>query len=143
MTLSILESSKDLKELTGTCLVSALCSLFLLVFSYIYSLFSHGVHSPFMTFLFAWPLLLCAVPALVCLHVRRIPGPSVLSSLFWHTGTAAVTVSSLLRGIFEIAGNSSVYQTALMIAGLLFLAVGMILYAAGIIIRRLNSATII
>ena len=68
-----------------------------------------------MTFLFAWPLLLCAVPALVCLHVRRIPGPSVLSSLFWHTGTAAVTVSSLLRGIFEIAGNSSVYQTALMI----------------------------
>ena len=136
MTLSILENNKNRKELAKTCLVSALSSIFLLVFSSIYGIFSHGVHSPFMTFLFAWPLFLCALPALACLYVRQIPGPSVLSSLFWHTGTAAVTVSSLLRGIFEIAGNSSVFQSTLMIAGLLFLAGGMILYAAGIIMGR-------
>ena len=136
MTLSILENNKNRKELAKTCLVSALSSIFLLVFSSIYGIFSHGVHSPFMTFAFVWPLFLCAVPALAFLYIRQIPGPGVLSSLFWHTGTAAVTVSSLLRGIFEIAGNSSVYQTALMIAGLLFLAGGLILYMAGIMISR-------
>ena len=81
-----------------------------------------------MTFLFAWPLVLLTIPSLACLMLWSVPGPSVLSSLFWKTGTAAVTVSSLLRGIFDIAGNSSVYQVILMAAGLFFLVVGFILY---------------
>ena len=68
--------------------------------------------------------------------VRSIPGPSVLSSLLWGTGTAAVTVSSLLRGVFEIAGNSSVYQQYMMAAGLVFLLAGLAAYAAGIVIVR-------
>lgn len=89
-----------------------------------------------MTYLFAWPLLLCAVPAGICMLVRSIPGPSVLSSLLWGTGTAAVTVSSLLRGVFEIAGNSSVYQQYMMAAGLVFLLAGLAAYAAGIVIVR-------
>lgn len=91
-----------------------------------------------MTFLFAWPFLLCAVPSALGLLIRRVPGPSVLSSLFWHTGTAAVTVSSLLRGIFEIAGNSSFYQAALMSAGVVLLFCGLILYIAGIILATFN-----
>lgn len=84
-----------------------------------------------MTYLFVWPLALGALPSFLCLKVRRIPGPSVLSSLLWNTGIAAVTVSSMLRGIFEIAGNSSIYQHLLMLAGFLFLAAGLIVYAAG------------
>ncbi len=60
----------------------------------------------------------------------------LISSLLWNTGTAAVTVSSLLRGIFEIAGNSSVYQQILMNAGRFLLLGGFIMYAAGIIIRK-------
>lgn len=86
-----------------------------------------------MSFLFAWPLLLCTVPSFLCLLLHKVPGPSLISSLFWHTGTAAVTVSSLLRGIFEIAGNASVYQHALMIAGAAFLVCGGFLYVYGII----------
>ena len=92
-----------------------------------------------MTWLFAWPLVLCALPSAVCLLVSGIPGPSVLSSLFWQTGTAAVTVSSLLRGIFEIAGNSSAIQHALMLAGFICLACGLVLYAAGVIASRQNG----
>ena len=136
MTLSIFQNEKDRKGLLGTCAVSVFSSRFLAVFSLVYNMFSHGVHSPFMTFLFAWPLLLCAVPAGICLLVPKMPGPSILSSLFWQTGTAAVTVSSLLRGIFDIAGNSSVYQSALMAAGFLFLACGAILYFAAVFIVR-------
>ena len=136
MTLYIFQNNKDRKGLVGACVVSAFCSLFLTAFSLVYNMFSHGVHSPFMTFLFAWPLFLCALPAGICLLFSQVPGPSVISSLFWQTGTAAVTVSSMLRGIFDIAGNSSVYQSALMAAGLFFLACGAILYLAGVFIVR-------
>ena len=45
-----------------------------------------------------------------------------------------VTVSSLLRGVFDIAGNSSVYQTAMMAAGFVLLFAGLILYIAGVIL---------
>ena len=85
-----------------------------------------------MTFLFAWPLFLCVIPYGLFLLVREIPGPSLLSGLFWNTGTAAVTVSSLLRGVFDIAGNSSIYQAMMMVAGFFLLFCGLILYFVGI-----------
>ena len=125
-----------MRELRSFLITSVCFSVFCFIFYFIYNIFSHGVHSPFMTYLFAWPLLLCAVPAGICMLVRSIPGPSVLSSLLWGTGTAAVTVSSLLRGVFEIAGNSSVYQQYMMAAGLVFLLAGLAAYAAGIVIVR-------
>lgn len=89
-----------------------------------------------MTFLFAWPLVLCVIPCGLILMIRALPGPSLISALLWNTGAAAVTVSSLLRGIFEIAGNSSVYQQFLMTAGCFLLLAGFIMYAAGILIRK-------
>ena len=116
MTLSLFQNEKDRRDLIGTCVVSVFCSLFLVTFSLVYNMFSHGVHSPFMTFLFAWPLLLCALPAGICLLVPEVPG--------------------MLRGIFDIAGNSSVYQSALMSAGFFFLACGGFLYLAGVFIGR-------
>lgn len=133
---SLLVSDKNTRELRSFFITSVCSSVFCFIFYFIYNIFSHGVHSPFMTYLFAWPLLLCAVPAGICMLVRSIPGPSVLSSLLWGTGTAAVTVSSLLRGVFEIAGNSSVYQQYMMAAGLVFLLAGLAAYAAGIVIVR-------
>lgn len=47
---------------------------------------------------------------------------------FYHSGVACLTVSSMLRGIFDIAGNASDYQQLMMIAGFLFLAGGVIAY---------------
>lgn len=89
-----------------------------------------------MTFLFVWPLTLCVIPCGLLLMIRSLPGPSLISSLLWNTGAAAVTVSSLLRGIFEIAGNSSVYQQVLMHAGIILLLAGLIMYTAGILVRN-------
>ena len=88
-----------------------------------------------MTFLFAWPLVLCVIPYALLLLFPPLPGPSLISSLLWNTGAAAVTVSSLLRGVFEIAGNSSTYQEILMEAGCILLLAGIIMYAAGIFAR--------
>jgi hypothetical protein len=39
-----------------------------------------------------------------------------------------VTISSLLRGIFEIAGNSSIYQVLLFYLGMIFLMISIPIY---------------
>ena len=135
---SILVSEKNRKELLQTVGIGLAVSAFCIFFFIIYDLFSHGVRSPFMTYLFAWPLLLIAVPAGVMYLIAPIPGPSLLSTLFWHTGVAALTVSSLLRGVFEIAGNSSLYQHLLMFVGFAMLGIGAVLYFLGIYLK--NSA---
>lgn len=132
-TLSILVSEKDHSGLKKTFMISIFCSVFCLVFSMIYNIFSHGVHSPFMTFSCVWPLL-SALPSCIFLLADNIPGPGLLACLVWNTGVAAVTVSSILRGIFEIAGNSSFYQELMMYAGFVMLFFGLALYIAGIIL---------
>lgn len=103
-------------------------TIFCLVFYLIYNQFSHGVHSPFMTFLFAWPLVLGVLPSLmrVLFHFGHKGG--FCSVNLYHSGVAALTVSSLLRGILDIAGSSSDYQGYLMLAGTIMLATGIVLY---------------
>ena len=133
---SILVSEDVSGNMKRTLFISVCCTLFCLLFYMIYNLFSHGVHSPFMTFLFVWPLVLCVFPCALFLAAPGIPGPSLLCTLVWNTGAAAVTVSSLLRGVFDIAGNSSVYQVIMMAAGFVMLFIGLILYAAGIILLK-------
>lgn len=112
--------------------VTAFCALIFLV----YDRFSHDVRSPYMTFLFAWPLVLGLFPALVLWLRSGMAEPSLLTGDLYRAGVAAVTLSSLLRGIFEIAGTSSDYQMWLMAGGLILLAAGVILYAADVIKRK-------
>ena len=133
---SLLVSEKNISEIKKVLLISVCSSLFCLLFFLVYDHFSHEVRSPFMTFLFAWPLVLCVIPCSLLLLIPRLPGPSLISSLLWNTGVLAVTVSSLLRGVFEIAGNSSVYQQVLMEFGSIFLAAGLIMYAAGVLVLK-------
>lgn len=106
--------------------VTVFCGIFYLV----YDRFSHGVHSPYMTWLFAWPLVLGVFPGLCWKWQGRIPEPGRIPLNLYHSGVAAVTVSSMLRGIFEIAGTSSVYQGWLMRAGFAMLCGAVILYCA-------------
>ena len=106
------------------CGVTVFCGIFYLV----YNRFSHGVHSPYMTWLFVWPLVLGVVPGVYWKWRSNIPRPGWIPLNLYHSGVAAVTVSSMLRGIFEIAGTSSVYQERLMQAGIAMLCGAMVLY---------------
>lgn len=123
MTLSILGS----KGLKGGSMRTAAIYLFVtvlcLVFSLVYNQFSYGVYSPFMTWLFMWPLVLGFFPGAFwewCFQLRR---PGRVAENLYHSGVAAVTVSSLLRGILEIAGTASEYQEWLMwIGGIMLIA---------------------
>ena len=104
---------------------------FCLIFFLIYDRFSHGVRSPYMTYLFAWPLVLGLLPSLLMQAFPRMRRQKRLSADLYHPGVAAVTVSSLLRGIFEIAGTASDYQVWLMLAGGVLLLGGLLAYLIG------------
>jgi hypothetical protein len=104
--------------------VSAFCLIVFLV----YDQFSHNVRSPFMTFLFLWPLLLGVLPVFLIHVIRILPAPGKFTWNAYNSGVAAVTVSSMLRGVFEIAGTASPLQTGLMIAGFVMMGVGVIGY---------------
>lgn len=68
---------------------------FCLVFSLIYNVFSHEVHSPYMTYLFLWPLLLGVLPAV---FFWRVAGGSIKkvssrvpAEISAETGSGAIT----------------------------------------------------
>ena len=125
----ILSTSKkhSSRALPGRILPAYLgVSAFCLVFFLIYDQFSHGVRSPYMTWLFLWPLMLGAVPCLLLALFPSVRGPGLLSRRLWRAGVAAATVSSLLRGILEIAGTDSQYQIWLMWAGVGMFLLGLL-----------------
>lgn len=109
-------------------------SLFCLVIFIIYDRFSHNVRSPYMTWLFAWPLVLGVLPCTWLTAAGRLPRPTGFTINLYCSGVAALTVSSLLRGIFEIAGTASPFQTGLAIAGMIMTVAGMISYVVTLVL---------
>ena len=110
-------------------LVAAMaCALFALI----YAQFSHGVHSPFMTFMFAIPLLGGALPALVG-HLGKMGETPTVTRQAWALALAALTVGSCLQGVFDIAGTDSAFIIAYPIAAVAFAAVA---FAAAVRARR-------
>ncbi len=103
-------------------------ALLCIVFNLVYARYSHGVSSGYMTFAFAYPLLGGALVYLLLGAAARPPGRLAVNA--YNSGLAALTVGSLLRGIFEIAGTASPYQPVFTIAGILLTAVGAISYLA-------------
>ena len=75
-------------------------------FALIYAQFSHGVYSPFMTFMFAVPLLGGACIALALHLAKARPLPRITRQA-WALALAFLTCGSCLRGIFDIAGTAS------------------------------------
>lgn len=101
---------------------------FLLIFGIIYNQFGHGVTSPWMSFAFLWTLFLGMIPAGILALNPGILRPRRISVNAYNSGVACIAVSSVLRGIFEIAGNASLYQGALMVAGWILLGIGVVSY---------------
>lgn len=117
------------KAVIGYAGISAFC----LVFFLIYRIFSHNVYSVYMTYLFAWPLVLGLLPALILLILKtknqvayygHIPSQGCLN--LYRSGIAILTMSSLLKGVFEIAGTGSTFQLVMWPAGAFFLVAGII-----------------
>lgn len=97
---------------------------FCVFFSLVYNHFGHGIHSFFMSDLFLWPLAGAVWYSLLPAVFSVLPGRLSVNAM--NAGIATVTVGSLLRGIFEIAGTASPYV-------IFFFCVGFLLCLLGIV----------
>ena len=109
-------------------------TLFCLLFSTVYAQFSHEVSSPFMTFMFLIPLIGGGAGSGIRLATGAKEADAV-SRYAYHSGIAALTVASTLKGIFDIAGTSSPFLPVYVIA-----AAALIAYSAIRAARTCRSA---
>jgi len=96
-------------------------TLFCIAFNYIYSLFSHGVSSPFMSYAFVFSLVLGVVGFTV--FGRLNLGNRTAFNLY-NAGIATLTVGSILQGIIDIAGADTTYPVWYFVIGAVFVAIG-------------------
>lgn len=124
---------KDMKKiLAGYAAASLLC----LIFSIIYNAFSHDVTSAYMTYLSIFPLILGVIPFFLIAFIKKIPLPHMMELDLYGSGVEAITLSSGMKGIFEIAGTSSDLQPLLMYIGSGFLLAGLAVYIIRSLIRK-------
>ena len=124
--------TSDDKLMKKTFWIALGCSVFFGIFTLIYYQFSHQVYSDYMTYLGLIPLVLGSLPAFIFWR-KNIPAPGYLSYHMYFSGVAALTMASCLKGIFDIAGNSSVYQTYFMYFGIAITLLGVLLYGISLI----------
>lgn len=125
-TKAISSTKETIKTSTkNTVIVYISMTLFLIAFNFIYSLFGHGVTSPFMTYAFGFSLGLGVVGFIVIgwMHVKNR-----IAFNLYNAGIATLIVGSLLRGILDIAGADTSYPVYYFIVGSLFVAIGGFLY---------------
>lgn len=107
--------------------VTVLC----ISFDRIYALFSHNVSSRYLSFLFLYPLLGgAAFYFLIWLLVPRAEELKNrhLAAQCYHSGIAALTAGSALRGILEIAGTASPYTPVYFFFGWTLTVLGLLIY---------------
>lgn len=112
------------KRIRPYAILTILCALF----SFIYTKFSHGVTSPHMSYLFLYPLCFGVLCGLLCGIWKHTITNFFFATHFYHTGVIALILSSLLKGVFEIAGTTSIYQTILTGIGVTMISISIITY---------------
>lgn len=118
------------KKIMKTALVYLALSLIAIIINYVYGLFGHGVHSASMTWMFLYPLLGGAVLYLLIFLLVPDIARFVAYRMFYNiynSGIATLSLGSFLKGIFDIAGTSSVYIAVFYAIGELFVALGLVM----------------
>ncbi len=92
-------------------------TLFCALFSTVYELFSHGVYSPYMVYLFAIPLVLGVIPEALGLLWPRLIGGAWQRTIHGFA-VATLTVGSALMGVLEIYGTTSAFTIYYLVAGI-------------------------
>ncbi len=108
-----------------TVITYVVITLFCIAFNYLYSIFGHGVSSPFMSYAFVFSLILGVVGFVI---IGRLNLENRIAFNLYNAGIATLTVGSLLRGILDIAGADSAYPIYYFIVGTLFVLIGSLLF---------------
>ncbi len=100
-------------------------TLFCIVFNFVYSLFGHGVSSPYMSFAFVFSFALGVVGFSLfgLLNVNNR-----IAYNLYNAGIATLTVGSILQGILDIAGADTTYPLYYFIVGTVLVAIGGLMY---------------
>jgi hypothetical protein len=122
-----------------TMIIYAVLSVICVMIDKIYSLFGHGVYSASMSLMFLFPLLGGVLPYLL-LWIFIPQADQVKSYRFsynsYNSGIATLTVGSMLKGIFDIAGTASPLLAWFSVCGWSLLAIGVIAYLTGLVQRK-------
>lgn len=78
-----------------------------MVFGFVYELFSHQVYSNFMVYAFAIPLIGGTLVYLALGLLQRVTYPCTVARYLYHSGLAALTTGSIVRGILDIYGTTN------------------------------------
>jgi len=100
-------------------------TLFCVAFNYIYSLFSHGVSSRYMSYAFVFSLVLGVVGFMV---IGWLNLDNRIAFNLYNAGIATLTVGSILQGIIDIAGADTAYPIYYFFVGTVFVAVAGLMY---------------
>ncbi len=106
-------------------------SIFLATFSFIYEMFSFGVISLSMIFLFLYPLLLGALPS----YIIEKNGYQKMNRIYID-GVIILTIRSLIVGILEIYGTDTHFSKYYLISGISLILLGLIAYYLSINIKK-------
>lgn len=98
------------------------------LFAMIYNQFGHGVQSVYMNYMFLCPLILGMMFYGFILLVPKAKNISRFSFNLYNSGIATLTVGSMLKGIFQIAGTASEFVLVYGILGSIMVATGFITY---------------
>lgn len=104
--------------------------------SFIYELFSHGVYSNFMVYLFAIPLFLGVLPELIAQIWPKLAVGSSWQRTVHAFAVATLVVGSLLQGIVEIYGTTNQFIGYYFWAGIGLLFVSLSIWTMQFIKRR-------
>lgn len=63
-----------------------------------------------------------------------------IAECIYNSGVAALTVSSMLRGIMDIAGTGSVYQVWMLYAGTVMAAAVAVIFAVAVLAGKSNGS---
>ena len=114
------------KAIWGNLILSVVA----VVIDKIYGIFGHGVDSAAMTWMFLYTLLGGALFYFIIErlipYITKFEGFRVFLNIH-NSGIATLTLASLLKGIFEIAGTNSHYLVYYYMAGGVFIVAGLII----------------
>ncbi len=110
-----------------TAFIYLLISLFCVLFGAVYEYFSHEVYSGYMIYAFVFTMISAVAFLVMCLlPLKKYPG-GVARNLY-HSGVAALTIGSIIRGVLDIYGTTNRLVSIYWIVGVVLLVAGVVWY---------------
>ncbi len=130
------DTDQNTRRASKTALVYLLISLFCILFGAVYELYSHGVYSYYMLYAFVFPLAGGTLPFSILNLMRGRIYPNAPARNLYHSGIAALTVGSIIRGVLDIYGTTNALTVWYWRAGFILLTAGILLFITNLLKRE-------